>query len=92
MRTKLVSLEDLEVATAEDPIPDVDRLRAFDRLFQLIHELKPLDRQIMISYLEDLDAGAIADIVGLSPANIAMKIHRIKAILVQRFREVQPHG
>ena len=32
-------------------------------------------------------AAAIAEITGLSPANVAMKIHRIKNILSGRFRE-----
>jgi len=51
-----------------------------------------LDRQIMISYLEEMDTAAIAAITGLSPANVAMKIHRIKNILSHRFREEQRHA
>ena len=33
----------------------------------------------------------IADITGLSAANVAMKIHRIKNILLHRFQEAQDH-
>lgn len=90
-----MSLEQVEqtVAAAGDADAEMDRQREFGRLFALIHELKPLDRQILLSYLEDLDAASIADITGLSAANVAMKIHRIKAILARRFREQeqQPH-
>ena len=57
-----------------------------------ILKLKPLDRQIIISYLEGMDAASIADITGLTPANIAMKIHRIKKILAHRIREEQSHA
>jgi DNA-directed RNA polymerase specialized sigma24 family protein len=46
-----------------------------------------LDRQIMISHLEDMDTATIAEITGLSTANVGMKIHRIKNILCNRFFE-----
>ena len=39
----------------------------------------------MISYLEELDLATIAEITGLSRANVGMKIHRIKNILSSRF-------
>ncbi len=58
----------------------------------LIRQLKPLDRQVIISYLEDMDAASIAEITGLSPANVAMRIHRIKHILARRFREGGSHA
>jgi RNA polymerase sigma-70 factor (ECF subfamily) len=89
-----VSLEQVEetaAAVGGDAGAEMDRRRALDRLSALIHELKPLDRQILLSYLEDLDAASIADITGLSAANVAMKIHRIKAILARRFREQELH-
>ena len=41
----------------------------------------------MISYLEEMDTATIAEITGLSPANVGMKIHRIKNILFSRFFE-----
>ena len=71
---------------------DIDRSRALSRLSELIRTLKPMDRQIMISYLEEMDAAAIADITGLSASNVAMKIHRIKNILSRRFLEEQRHA
>jgi RNA polymerase sigma-70 factor (ECF subfamily) len=92
---RLVSLDDMDLSAPPDSSQEtVDRQRALDRLAKLVHELKPLDRQIMISYLEDLDANTIADITGLSPANVAMKIHRIKALLIRRFHggQTNHHG
>jgi RNA polymerase sigma-70 factor (ECF subfamily) len=53
----------------------------------LIQRLKPLDRQIIVSYLEDMDASSIGEITGLSPANVSMKVHRIKNIVKRWFGE-----
>jgi RNA polymerase sigma-70 factor (ECF subfamily) len=92
-REPLVCLEEIEdTGPGSDLAPDLDRQRALARLSELIRTLKPLDRQIMISYLEEMDAAAIADITGLSPANVAMKIHRIKNILSRRFFEEPRHA
>ena len=41
----------------------------------------------MLSYLEGLDAAATAEITGISPGNVATKIHRIKNMLAQRFHQ-----
>jgi RNA polymerase sigma-70 factor (ECF subfamily) len=90
---RLVSLEEIEQSAHPGPAPpDLDRERALRQLSRMILELKPLDRQIMLSYLEDLDAAAIADITGLSAPNVAMKIHRIKNILARRFQKEQHHA
>jgi len=87
-----VSLEEIEqTASSNDRAPDIDQHRALGQLSQLILKLKPLDRQIMISYLEEMDTATIADITGLSPANVAMKVHRIKNILSRRFVKEQHH-
>ena len=40
----------------------------------------------------DMDIASIAEITGLSAANVAMKIHRIKQILARRFREEHHHA
>jgi RNA polymerase sigma-70 factor (ECF subfamily) len=83
-----VSLEEIErTAPTDNREPDIDQQRALQQLSGFIRQLKPLDRQIMISYLEEMDTAAIAEITGLSPANVGMKIHRIKTILSSRFLE-----
>jgi RNA polymerase sigma-70 factor, ECF subfamily len=86
--TGFVSLDEIErTAPGVDQRPDIDQQRALQQLAQFIRQLKPLDRQIMICHLEDMDAATIAEITGLSPANVGMKIHRIKNILASRFLE-----
>ena len=78
------SLESIAEASAEEVL---DRRRALERLHDLIAQLKPLDRQVMLLYLEQLDAASIAEITGLSAANVATKVRRIKQLLIQRFHE-----
>ena len=85
----LVSLDHLEaVHIVDDSTRDIDRRLALERLLALIRTLAPLDRQVILLYLEDLDAQSIADIVGTSPGNVATKVHRIKQILSRRFHGV----
>ncbi len=83
-----VTLEETEQSAAGGWCePDIDQQRALEQLCRLIRQLRPLDRQIMICYLEEMDAAASADITGLSPANVRMKVHRIKNILSGRFHK-----
>ncbi|MBX9900132.1 MAG: sigma-70 family RNA polymerase sigma factor [Burkholderiaceae bacterium] len=58
-----------------------DRRLDLERVLNVIHSLEALDREIMLLYLENLDAKSISEITGLSTRNIATKIHRIKSIL-----------
>ena len=81
-----LTLEEAEAqAGCEDGEDSANRAEALSRLFTLIQRLEPLDRQVIMAYLEGLDAESIAEITGLSAANIWSKIHRIKALLVRRF-------
>jgi RNA polymerase sigma-70 factor, ECF subfamily len=81
-----VGLEQLEAASSDD---DPERAAvehdARQRLLRLVQALKPADRQLMLLYLEDLDIASIGDVTGLSPGAIAVKVHRIKAVLARRF-------
>jgi RNA polymerase sigma-70 factor (ECF subfamily) len=86
--SSLVSLEDLEALPDRADVPSAaDRRLNLDRLSALIQRLKPVDRQVIVSYLEGIDAASIGEITGLSPANVAMRIHRIKNLLAKRFHE-----
>lgn len=80
---RLVDLDDLDaepVAVEEAAQADRD---AAQNLLGLIHRLRPVDRQIILLYLEGETAAEIAEVTGLSPSNIATKIHRIKKLLHQ---------
>ena len=83
-RGGLASLEELTDAPAQgSPEDDTHVARALDRLRQLIRALKPPDDQVMLLYLEDMDAQAIGEITGLSARAVATRIHRIKALLAR---------
>jgi RNA polymerase sigma-70 factor (ECF subfamily) len=88
----LVAIDLDSVSETVDREQGVDRRRALDRLYALIQRLRPLDRQVMLLYLEDEDAASIAEITGLSVANVSTKIYRIKRILIRQFHEGTHHG
>jgi RNA polymerase sigma-70 factor (ECF subfamily) len=86
----LVALDELdETPAAIDADEALDAHRALERLQALVHRLKPLDRQLMLLYLEGVDAASIGEVTGLSAANVATKIHRIKAVLARRFHDTE---
>jgi RNA polymerase sigma-70 factor, ECF subfamily len=75
---------------AIEAMPDVqghvyEQRMDLERLMALIHQLRPLDRQMTLLYLEGMDAASIGEVMGVSAGSVATKIHRIKNILVRRF-------
>jgi len=81
-----LTLEEAEVQAGRENVEtSADRSQALARLFALIQRLDPPDRQVILAYLEDLDAESIAEITGLSVVNVWSKIHRIKVVLVRQF-------
>jgi RNA polymerase sigma-70 factor (ECF subfamily) len=78
-----------DIADAHDLEAITGRDQALQCLYRLINLLQPLDRQVILLYLEDLDAESIAAITGLSPGNVATKIHRIKSLLTREFNTAE---
>ena len=86
------TLEQAEAQASDENVEiSADRTRALARLFALIQRLDPVDRQVILAYLEDLDAESIAEITGLSVTNVWTKIHRIKDVLVRQFHQGGRH-
>ena len=78
------ALDDLEtLANDDDPEAATDEKRTVERLLATIHRLKPADRQVMLLYLEDLTAAEIGEVTGLSAGAVAVRIHRLKALLAE---------
>ena len=90
-RTRSAALTTLDAYDPPDaaatPEEAAGERRAMERLMRLIHALKPPDRQVMLLYLEDLDAAAIGEITGLSSGAVANRIHRTKTILARDFQQ-----
>ena len=87
-RERLVSLEELdEQPLTDDPPVDrrYDEAAITERLRELIRQLKPIDRDVILLYLEGMDAASIGDVLGLSADNVAQKVHRTKKVLRNDF-------
>ncbi len=97
MRSRRSAARLVELETLEAGIPVIDGPAEINRscsassLLRLIHQLKPLDRQVILLYLEGEAAESIAEVTGLSAVNVATKIHRIKKLLRQMYVEGVPH-
>jgi RNA polymerase sigma-70 factor, ECF subfamily len=84
----LVGLDALEgMPVGDDAEERVDARSRLEWLARMLTQLRPLDRQLVLLYLEGLEAAEIGEVTGLSPSNVATKIHRIKKVLAGRARE-----
>jgi RNA polymerase sigma factor (sigma-70 family) len=66
-----------------DPPPD-DRREAIEWLFDAVATLSPLNKAIVLLYLDDLSYEEIAAITGLSKANVSVRLVRLKRELESR--------
>ena len=90
---RLVDLDALETEPGfADGAEHADRRYSVAKLLRMIHRLKPLDRQIILLYLEGESAASIAEVTGLSPGNISTKIHRLKHLLRCQFDKGESHA
>ena len=85
----LITIEDAEaqlgLVSHDQSHPAIEQAQIVQRLYMLIQSLNPLDRQVILLYLEGIDAASIAEVTGISSGYVATKIHRIKHILADRF-------
>lgn len=56
-------------------------------LHKYISELTEIERIIISLELEDIKQAEIAEIVGITPSNVRVKIHRIKEKLTKKFKQ-----
>lgn len=64
-----------------------DRSHDTELLYKYISELPETDRIIISLELEDIRQAEIAGILGISEANVRVRIHRIKERLMQKFKQ-----
>jgi RNA polymerase sigma-70 factor (ECF subfamily) len=84
---QFLDIETVDIPDMRDSTEAIaNRHLAIERLLALIRDLKPLDRLVVLLFLEGLDSTGIADVTGISTGNVATKIHRIKSVLAQRFQ------
>jgi len=86
-----ITLEEAETMPGEsDPLLLADRRKTIERLYALIHALEPVERQIILLYLEGFDGVTIGEITGISATNAATRVHRVKKLLARRFNQGGP--
>jgi RNA polymerase sigma-70 factor (ECF subfamily) len=56
------------------------------RLYAAIHQLKPLNRSLILMSLDGLSYREMAEVLGLSESNVGVKINRIKIQLTQTLK------
>jgi RNA polymerase sigma factor (sigma-70 family) len=83
----LVRLEQIEeLPDGDNPERNTGERSLSERLLATIHRLAPADRQVMLLYLEDLTAAEIGEVTGLSASAVAVRIHRLKALLAEPYQ------
>ena len=84
----LLDLEALEADRSAVYIENqIHRRLSANALLELIYRLNPLERQVILMYLEGESAADIAAVSGLTATNVATKVHRIKKLLRQQYRK-----
>ena len=75
---------ELKFEIADQVLPSLEGQTAF--LYECITQLSETERIIISLELEDLKQAEIAKIVGISEANVRVKIFRIKEKLTEKFK------
>lgn len=84
-KEKRIPKTSLQNDLAEETHPSIETKLAL--LYKSISELAETDRIIISLELEDIKQSDIASIVGISEANVRVKIHRIKEKLHQKLKD-----
>lgn len=61
-----------------DILDDCERDELLKQMYHLIHQLDNVDRMYIMLWLDEKNYDEIAEIVGVSRNNVAIRIHRIK--------------
>lgn len=88
-----VSLDDI------DALPDPANVEreagealVLAQIRQLVRQLPPLDGQVIVLWLEGEKAAQIADVTGLTPNAVSVRVHRIKTLFADHFAPPLPSG
>jgi RNA polymerase sigma-70 factor (ECF subfamily) len=81
-----IEYEDLSEETWLIDSPLASDLESNNLIQFILNQLNPLDKALLILYLEDYEYAEIAQILGLSLTNVSTKISRIKLKLKKIFK------
>jgi RNA polymerase sigma factor (sigma-70 family) len=74
-------LDEMHLETLVAADADRERLEQLEVMYAFIAQLEPLNRALILLYLDDHSYTEIADILGIRETNVATKISRIKCTL-----------
>lgn len=80
---------DEETAPRQAPNDPLDEAERIERLHRAIEKLSPVDRALVMLYLEDLSYREMAEILGLSETHLGVKLNRIRAKLQNLAKEAE---
>ena len=81
-RRELLRIDEAATAPAPDP-SSTERDQQLRSLQRFVSSLPPLDRALVLLYLDERSQKEIAEVLGITESNVSTRIHRIK----QRLRE-----
>ena len=88
-----ITLDEIEeLPSPGDAEHDAAESHAIARARALIRQLPTLDAQVMLLWLEGETGTDIADVTGLSPATVATRVHRLKALIARTLTQAQTEG
>ena len=86
VRQKHMSEADVELISMANP--DVgENQEEIDILNDFIHALEPLNRAMMLLYLDDKSYAEIAEILDITTSNVGTRLNRIKQNLKEQFKK-----
>lgn len=78
------SVPDIEIV---DPYEQQEHSENYQRLLNALYKLNEIDKSIMLLYMEDYSYEEIAEIVGMIPSNIGVRIYRLKSQLQKQLKK-----
>ncbi len=85
-RSQEVGLDEASQVAASPPGPSTEA--DLEWLYERIRELRPVDRTLVLLYLDEVPYRDIAEIMGLSESNVGVRLNRVKKLLAERLQEV----
>jgi RNA polymerase sigma-70 factor, ECF subfamily len=76
----------IEIVEGGRPEETLANREAVERLYTAIRALQPAQRALVLLYLEGLSYAEMADVVGISEANVGVRLHRIKKELALQLK------
>ena len=96
LRLKRKQVLATEQLTGEELVADDPQQDKLDWVYSRLRTLNPVDRSLVLLYLDGNSYEDISEVLGMSPSNVGVKINRIKTrlhdLLTQEQNEGKPNG